>query len=171
MHSYWTDWCRARKYIGELELISLAVTLFRVSIKRWYMKENSFEKMILKRFLMTFIKNLRNNYSFEGNNLSIDVKRALCNNNVNAPTSVLDMFTRVYKLQDLIPSTDEVTVCWQCSWRRYGRLPTTRSASKRFRYQAGFTCCKLNDRSFRNSPSLASRDVRTIDQDTQCVIP
>lgn len=39
----------------------------------------------------------------------------------------------------------------------------TRSASKRFRYQPGFTCRKLNDQSLGNSPPTASklRDVPT----------
>lgn len=97
VHSYWTDWCRATKYIGKLELISLAVTRFRISIKR-YLKENSFKK-ILKRFPEMFIKNLRKNYLFERNNLRIDIKKTLCNNNVIEST-VLDIFIQVYKLRD-----------------------------------------------------------------------
>lgn len=53
---------------------------------------------------------------------------------------------------------DRVTIysLWQCSWYR-GRLPMTRPASKRFRYQTTFTCCKLNDRSLGNSPSTACK--------------
>lgn len=70
----------------------------------------------------------------------------------------LSIYIRVYKLSGFNSTDDEVTICsrWQCSWRRHGRLPMTGSVSKRFRYQAGFTCCKLNDQSLRNSPSLAS---------------
>lgn len=46
-----------------------------------------------------FIKNLRKNYLFERNNLRIDIKKTLCNNNVNEST-VLDIFIQVYKLRD-----------------------------------------------------------------------
>lgn len=46
-----------------------------------------------------FIKNLRKNYLFERNNLRIDIKKILCNNNVNEST-VLDIFIQVYKLRD-----------------------------------------------------------------------
>lgn len=117
----------------------------------WYLKGNSLQKIIITHLCLLricariiFPKELLENWYKK--NTIMNVERRL------------SIYIRVYKLPGFNSTDDEVTICsrWQCSWRRHGRLPMTGSVSKRFRYQAGFTCCKLNDQSLRNSPSLAS---------------